>query len=148
MLSRRDRSVLDTLLPSGAHPALALGVFDAGFDAFYAEFEREADIRLRAGFRAALWAACWLGPMLIRRLPPLTRLSREDRERAVGALYTSGWYLVRQMGLILKAVTSFAYAGDPRVRDAMGYPEQFDDPRTHKDPEALRGAAIRTDLVR
>jgi len=40
MLSQQSRIVLDTLLPSGAHPTLKYGVFDAGFNEFWAEFER------------------------------------------------------------------------------------------------------------
>ena len=42
MLSQADRIVLDTLLPSHANPLLPLGIFDAGFEAFWADLEQTA----------------------------------------------------------------------------------------------------------
>ena len=131
-MNARQRAALEALLPSGADPNLPLGLFDAGFDAFYAEFQADAATGLRVGFTAALWAAIWLTPLLIGKVPPISRLEPEDRERALEALLSSRIYSLRQLGLVLKAVTSFAYGADPRVRDAIGYPLQFDDPRAKK----------------
>lgn len=129
MLSARQRVVLDTLLPSQADPALRFGVFDAGFDAFYADFERTALPALKFGFRAALFCAAWVAPLLIGKLPPITLYDRPTRERALAALAGSRFYLLRQMVLVLKAVVSFGYGADARVRDAVGFPLQHDDPR-------------------
>lgn len=122
MLNNRQRAVLDTLLPSGGHPTLGLGLFDAGFDAFYEDFEGTAQPSMVWGFKAALFAASWLSPVLILRLPPLSRLERPDRERALEALGKSRFYLLRQLLLLLKAVCAFCYGADPRVRDALGFP--------------------------
>lgn len=123
-LSRRDRAVLEALLPSGAAPELPFGLFDAGFDSFYEDFRSTADLRLRLGFRAALWTGAWLAPILIGRLPPITLHERETRERALAAMAGSRWYLVRQMMLVLKAVACFGYGADAKVREAVGFPAQ------------------------
>ena len=109
------------MLPSGAHPALAAGAFDAGFDDFYDEFARTAVMPMRLGFAAAVFAATWIAPLLIRRLPPLTRHARADRERALGALASSGSPLLRQLATVLKAVICLGYGADPAVRRAIGY---------------------------
>ena len=134
MLSRRSREVLDTLLPGQTHPRLRRGLFEAGFEKFYIDFENSASPSLRWGFRAALFVATWVAPLLIGRLPPLTRLDRPARERALLALETSRVYLLRQMMLLLKTTVCFCYGADPDVRDAVGYPLQPDQPRaTHAD---------------
>jgi hypothetical protein len=129
MLSRRSRLVLDTLLPAQAHPTLPDGIFDAGFDKFLLDFQSTASPVLRRGFWAALFAATWIAPLLIFRLPPLTRLERPVRERALLAMETSRVYLLRQMMLLLKSTVCFCYGADSDVRDAIGYPRQHDDAR-------------------
>ena len=101
MLSRQSRIVLDTLLPPGANPSLRYGLFDAGFDAFYEDFVRSVNSSMVYGFQLALFAAIWISPLLIRRLPPISLYSRETRERALAAMETSGFYLLRQMMFIL-----------------------------------------------
>lgn len=120
-LGRRARVVIDTMLPSGADPALQLGAFDAGFDDFYDEFSRTASGPLRLGFRVALVAAIWISPLLIGRLPPLTRHRRGERERALHALATCGSLPLRQLVVVLKAVICFGYGADANVRRAIGY---------------------------
>jgi len=134
MLSKHTRIVLDTLLPSGAHPTLKYGVFDAGFDAFWAEFEHTALPSLRWGFRAALFVATWIAPLLIYRLPPLLLHDRPTRERALAAMGSSRWNILRQMLQALKATVCFCYGADRNVRDAIGYPLQHDDPRKKVAP--------------
>ena len=129
MLSRRSRLVLDTLLPAQANATLPHGIFDTGFDKFLLDFQSTASPALRRGFWAALFAATWIAPLLIFRLPPLTRLDRSTRERALRAMETSRVYLLRQMLLLLKTTVCFCYGADPGVRDAVGYPRQHDDPR-------------------
>ena len=129
MLSRQSRIILDTLLPAGAHPSLKYGVFDAGFDHFWIDFERTARPSMRWGFLAALFAATWIAPLLILRPPPLTLHNRQTRERALLAMGTSRFYVLRQMMLLLKTIVCFSYGADPDVRDVVGYPEQPDDPR-------------------
>ena len=129
MLSKRARVVLDTLLPSEAHPTLKYGVFDTDFDAFWLDFESTALPAWRWGFYAASWAATWIAPLLIRRLPPLTRYDRPTRERALAAMETSRIYFLRQMMGLLKTIVSFGYGADRDVRDSIGYPRQTDDPR-------------------
>ncbi len=126
MLSRRSRIVIDTLLPAQAHPTLAVGALDNGFDTFYSDFERTAKPAFRSGFRAALFTATWLSPLLILRLPPLSLYARPTRERALLAMDSSRIYLLRQMVLLLKTVVCLSYGADPAVRAAVGYPRQAD----------------------
>lgn len=122
MLSKNSRVVLDTLLPSGAHPKLPLGLMETNFDGFYAGFKQEASPAMIFGFRAALFAAIWAAPLLIGKLPPITRLKRPIREKALEAMGASRFYLLRQLMLVLKAVTCFCYGADRRVRDALAMP--------------------------
>ena len=109
------------MLPSAAHPTLAAGAFDAGFEDFYDDFARTAVAPMRLAFAAALFVATWVAPLLIRRLPPLTRHGRADRERALDALAASGSPLLRQLATVLKAVICLGYGADPAVRRAIGY---------------------------
>jgi hypothetical protein len=128
MLSRQSRIILDTLAPSGAHPVLKIGVLDAGFDEFWAEIERTALPGWRLGLQAALFTANWLAPLLIGRLPPLAMHDRPTRERALAAMETSRFSLMRQMMVLLKTIVSLCYGANQTVRNAIGYPPQFDDP--------------------
>lgn len=119
MLNPRERVVLETLLPSATEPTLP-GIFDAGFEVFYADFERTAVPALRRGFKLALVVAIWIAPCLIGRLPPLTRHDPPTRARALAALGTSRSYLLRQMLVLLKSVAALSYGADRRVRDSIG----------------------------
>lgn len=122
MLDKRARVVLDTLLPPGSEPRLPLGLFEAGFDGFYAGFRKDASPAMVFGFRAALFASVWVAPLLIGKLPPITRLRRPAREKALEAMGKSRFYLLRQLMLVLKAVCCFCYGADRSVRDALGMP--------------------------
>jgi hypothetical protein len=122
MLKARHRHVLDLLLPSGGEPSLPGGAFDTGFDEFYADFRRSAPAAMRLAFSAALEIACWLAPLLIGRLGPLHRLSNEDGTRALSALGSSRFYLLRQQSLLLKSVLCLHYGSLPQTRRALGYP--------------------------
>ncbi|MBI2387449.1 MAG: hypothetical protein HYV14_15780 [Elusimicrobia bacterium] len=120
MIGARDRAVLDALLPPGGPEGLP-GAFEAGFEDFESGFSKDAPLPMRLGWRAALFAAAWLSPLLIGRLPPLDRLPPEAREDALCAMGKSRFYLIRQVFLLLKAVTSFGYGGTKEVRRAVGY---------------------------
>lgn len=119
-MTPRERAVLDALLPPGGELP---GAFEAGFDQFEAKFREEASPPMRLGWRTALFVAAWVSPVLIGRLPPLDRLTGEDRERALEAMGKSRVYLMRQIFLLLKAVTSFGYGGTAAVRRAVHYDE-------------------------
>lgn len=121
-MSPREKAVIDALLPPGG-PEGFPGAFDAGFEDFERGFRADAPAPMRLGWRAALFLAAWLSPLLIRRLPPLDRLSAEEREAALEAMGKSRFYLIRQVFLLLKAVTSFGYGGTAAVRRAVGYDE-------------------------
>jgi len=111
--------VIDSLLPSGLDGFP--GALEVGFEQFEKDFSRDAPATMRIGWRAALFIAAWLSPLLIKRLPPLDRLSADDREAALEAMGKSRFYLIRQCFLLLKAVTSFGYGSTRAVRRAVDY---------------------------
>lgn len=115
-----DRAVVEALCPSDACPELPLGALDAGFEDFYARLPQTAPASLYWSFRGALFVATWLTPLMIGKLPPFTRLSADDRERALEALGRFPVYPIRQCLTLLKAVVSFCYGADERVRKAVG----------------------------
>ena len=118
---RRQRIVLETILPDGVHPDLPVGLDGSGFEHFYASFSREASLKLRLPFRVALFLAIWVAPLLIRRLPPITLHDRPTRERALGRFFTARFFLFRQLALTIKLVLSLCYGADDRVRRTVGY---------------------------
>ncbi len=120
MITLNNRVVLDALLPAGDLEDLP-GVFEAGFEDWEKDFSADAPLTMRVGWRAALFVAYWISPVLITRLPPLARLSADERENALEAMGKSRFYLMRQCFLLLKAVTSFGYGSTARVRKAVGY---------------------------
>jgi hypothetical protein len=119
-VNARERAVIDALLPPGGPEGLP-GAFEAGFEAFEEGFRRDAPFPMRAGWRAALFVASWISPLLIGRLPPLDSLPDDERAEALEALGKSRFYLVRQSSLLLKAVTSFGYGSTSAVRRVVGY---------------------------
>lgn len=122
MLTPRQRVALDTLLPPDATQRIQPGLFEAGFENFYADFERQALPTMRLTFGLALFCAVWVAPLLIFRIPPLSLHSREVREQALTALSTSRIYLLRQQLFMLKTVVCFCYGADARVRREAGFP--------------------------
>ena len=134
MLSKRDRVIIDTLLPREADPTLRYGIFDTNFDIFWSEVERTALPAWRWGFHAALWTANWIAPLLIHRWPPLSRRNRQTRERALAAMETSRFYPLRQMMDLLKTVVCLGYGADQDVRNAIGYPQKTE----HSRPQVSR----------
>jgi len=121
-LSPTDTAVLDALLPGRAHPVLVSGISETGFERFLDDFERAAPRHLWRAFRIGLFTAAWVAPVLVRRVPPITRLREADRERALAAMASSSMPELRQLLSVLKTVTSLHYGGLPEVREAIGYP--------------------------
>lgn len=113
--------VIDTLLPSSADPRLPLGALESGFEDFLEEFETSASPRLRAAFGWALIAAAWVAPLLVRRLPPISRLTPSERTEALRAMEHSRLPALRQLMRVLKTVVALHYGGLPAVRQAVSY---------------------------
>lgn len=116
-----DRAVIDALLPSGADERLPAGALESGFEAFLVEFDRLAAPPLKRGFRIALLAAGWLAPLLVRRVPPMSRLAPDDREAALAAMESSRLVALRQLMNLLKTVVALHYGSLPSVRRAIGH---------------------------
>ena len=120
-LRRPERAVLGALLPSRSSSVLPLGLMESGFDDFLTDFEREAPDAFRRVFRLALFAGGWVAPVLIGRLPPITRLNQADREQALAAMARSRVPELRQLVTVMKTVASLHYGGLTEVREAIGY---------------------------
>ena len=127
-MNRRALIVADSLLPAGTHAALAKGALDAGFEEFIRDFDATAAPRLRMGFKAGMFAAIWVAPILIRRIPPVTLYDRATRERALEALAGSRLYSLRQAFGVLKLTLALCYGADDDVRAAIGYGAPHVDP--------------------
>jgi hypothetical protein len=94
---------------------------DTGFENFLRDFEAAAPADFRRAFRLALIAGAWAAPILIGRLPPLSRLSPEQQERALTAMEHSRVPELRQLLRVLKTVASLHYGGLAAVRQSIGY---------------------------
>jgi hypothetical protein len=119
MLGKRERVVMETLLPS-PHFQPGEGTVGSGFGEAYAEFERNANLSWRFSLRLALLAAVWLSPLLIGRMPPLSLGDRPSREAALAALGSSRFGVLRQLLFVLKSVACFCYGPPSDVRLALG----------------------------
>jgi hypothetical protein len=100
---------------------LPLGILESGFESFYTDFAADGVPSLLRAFRLSLLAAGWVAPILARRLPPMSRLSAGDRERALDTMEHSDIALLRNMLRILKTVVGLHYGALPEVRRAIGY---------------------------
>jgi fumarate reductase subunit D len=121
-LGPTDLAVMDALLPARAHPVLESGIVDTGFQEFIDDFARTAPPHLWRAFRIGLFAAAWVAPLLIRRLPSIARLGAADRESALAAMAGSNVPELRQLISVVKTVAALHYGALPSVRKAIGYP--------------------------
>ncbi len=121
-LSTNDLAVLDALLPANAHPVLRTGIVGTGFEEFLDEFHGMAPPHLWRAFRIGLFAAAWVAPVMIGRVPPIARLDGSDRERALAAMASSRVPELRQLISVLKTVVALHYGALASVRAAIGYP--------------------------
>ncbi|HZQ49812.1 MAG TPA: hypothetical protein VFB69_05855 [Candidatus Dormibacteraeota bacterium] len=120
-MNRFDRAVLDALLPSGVNPVLPMGLLESGFERFWSKSSKDLAPNLRLAFRLALFGGAWVAPVLVRRMPPLSRLSPPEREKALTAMERSRIAILRQLVRILKTVAALHYGAHPDVRKALGY---------------------------
>jgi len=120
-LNSVDRAVLETLLPGGVSSTLPIGVLESGFQKFLGDFKQLGATDLQRAFSIALVSAGWIAPLLVRRLPPLSRLNPVDRERALVAMDSADIAVLRQLVRVLKTVIGLHYGAVPSVRRSIGY---------------------------
>ena len=120
-LNTQSRAVIETLLPSSANDRLPFGAIDTGFEEFLEDFEALGAPQLRAVFRAALFVASWVAPLLVRRVPPISRLTPSERTAALQAMERSRLAGFRQLLRVLKTVVALHYGALPEVRRAIHY---------------------------
>ena len=94
---------------------------ESGFEGFLGAFEAQVAPQLRSAFRWALVASIWIAPLLIRRLPPIGRLTATDRAAALRAMERSSVVALRQLVRVLKTVVALHYGAVPEVRQAIRY---------------------------
>lgn len=75
----------------------------------------------RIALRFAVWLVCVLGPLSLRRAPPFTRLSADDRDRALARLGASDSFVVREMVALIKLVAALVRELSPAFRRALGW---------------------------
>lgn len=75
----------------------------------------------RIALRFAVWLVTLLGPLCLRRLPPFTRLSGEERDRALTRLGASDSFVVREMVVLIKLVAALVRELSPAYRRALGW---------------------------
>lgn len=75
----------------------------------------------RVALRFAVWLVCVLGPLSLRRLPPFTRLSVDERDRALAHLGGSDNFVVREMVVLIKLVAALVRELSPAFRRALGW---------------------------
>ncbi|MBX7149165.1 hypothetical protein K1X76_08760 [bacterium] len=121
-LTKRQKLVLETLLPSTPDEKLKPGIEDVAFGNFYKNFEQTSIWQFRFTFKLALFIAIWIAPLLRRKIPPISLYDAPERTEILYALYKAPINLFRQLMIMLKLVSSLAYAPDSRVREALGYP--------------------------
>src|SRR5215470_14877701 len=103
MLSKRNRVVIETLLPSCG--TMLPGILETNCEDFVAHFQAGAPFLLLLSWRVSLWVATWIAPLLLLHLPPLDRLPSAQRAAALEAMEKSQCYLLRQFLFVLKEVS-------------------------------------------
>jgi hypothetical protein len=68
-----------------------------------------------------LIASIWVAPLLVRRLPPISRLPPNERRDALRAMEGSRSPVLRQLIRVLKTVIGLHYGALPEVRQAIRY---------------------------
>jgi hypothetical protein len=121
-VNRRTRIVLDTLLPSGAHPELSTGLIESGWERFEERYRREATPLMVLGYRMALLVAIWVAPLLLARPPPISLYRAPTRTRILAAMEGSRIKVLRDMTVVLKTTVALWYGALPEVRRALGHP--------------------------
>ncbi len=111
--------VLDAMFPRNASPELPLGVMDLDVDAFLDDMITSQTLIGAMGLRACFaFVAC--SPVLTMREPrTLGALAADGREEALGKLYKSRFYLVRQFVMLAKATGAMLYCTAPQSRSVM-----------------------------
>jgi hypothetical protein len=84
----------------------------------FEDFLVGAGTKARLLLRTSAVFATWLAPLLIRRLPPLSRLKNDERISALDALESS---VIGTPLFALKAILSLLYYEHPDAADELGF---------------------------
>lgn len=117
----------------GAPPADRLDWLTREFD----DYLVKAGGRARFILTLALWAVAWLAPVMVGRLPTLTRLDRPTRIRALERMEAS---FLSAAVLAVKAFLCVIYYEHPDVQREVGYVGHATFPMAleARAPEAVR----------
>lgn len=87
-----------------------------------ADFFGHVNLRARLLFRACVFAVTWIAPLLLFALPPLSRLSVDDRVRALERMERSPLFSMPFLGA--KALLSIVYYEHPDAAREIGWDQR------------------------
>lgn len=136
---RAAARLCEALYPSGVAEDLAVGAADVGMDAFVPRLVDMLPHSSALLLRLAVWVVLLSPPLLGLGARTFLGLDVTGRDRAVSRLADHRFYLVRELTMLWKAFAGMGYAGDPRVRAALGIAPAADPPGlpSVSDPVAL-----------
>jgi acyl-CoA reductase-like NAD-dependent aldehyde dehydrogenase len=112
------RAVLETMFPmSKENPLPPLPKEES--DAFLRDMHRQFPVMAGLGMRAAILTAALTPMMAKRRWVTLDRLSPEERLETMEWMYKSDFYLLRQVGVLLKTTGGLSHATTTRFHAAV-----------------------------
>jgi len=112
-------AVLDAILPSGAHPRLALGARDVPLGRFVEDLLLRAPALAAIGLRASLWVVTFT-PLARGRLRLFGSLAAQEQVELLEALARSPVHLLREVPVLLKTLACLGYCGLPEVQRQVG----------------------------
>jgi len=113
------RAVLDSILPSCAHPTLDLAARAVPLDRFVDDLLLRAPTLAVLGVRASLWVIT-LSPLARGRLRLFRSLAPYEQIALLEALARSRIHLLREVPVLLKTLACLGYCGVPEVQRRVG----------------------------
>jgi hypothetical protein len=119
--------MMDSMIPPGVEEQIPLSASETGATQVLREMVFYTPALTALGFRATIWFIELLGPMVAsRKLMRFSRLDPSSREEVLDAMFKSKIYFIRQLVLLVKMSSCFAWGANPEVRKSLGV---MDEPR-------------------
>lgn len=142
-------AALGAIYPSGASPALSIGVCDLDLGAYLRDVFRTIPLTAALGLRVAIWIVALAPPFVLGRMVTVLGLEPAERARLIEKLVASSSYGVRQLVTALKAVGGLLFGGAGSVQSAIlgppgdqGRPPQLLSPSALIEPRTSRDRSV------
>jgi|GEM_PF-2594806 len=113
--------MVDAMIPPGVEEKIPKSASETGATEVLREMIFYTPALTALGLRATIWLIELLGPMIAaRKFSRFSRLDPSSREKVLDAMYNSKSYFIRQMVLLIKMSSCFAWGADPEVMKALG----------------------------